>query len=69
MSHPVEDDDCRDNAEMIFRHQEWLRELEYREAQAALPPHKRDGYAERMAAMAEFEADVKREEFYTRGQE
>lgn len=27
---------------------EWVAQQEYEESQAALPPHKRDGYAERM---------------------
>ena len=64
MSHPTDSEDCHADAEMMRWYQEWKLELEYREAQEALPPQKRDGYAEKMAELAEFEADVKREEFY-----
>ncbi len=40
---------------------EVMRE-EWEEMQADLPPHKRDGYAERMAEIAEYLIDRKREE-------
>lgn len=36
---------------------------EWEEMQSALPPHKRDGYAEQMAEFYEYLFDSKREEF------
>ena len=61
MNHPTDSEDCRDDAEMIRWFHEWQRELEYREAQEALPPHKRDDYAEKMAELGDHLNDMRKE--------
>jgi hypothetical protein len=43
-------------------HEEWAHEQERLAAQDALPPHKRDGYAEKMYDMADMIRKSKREQ-------
>lgn len=41
---------------------EWLKQQEYEAEQAAMPPHKRDGYAERLYDWADMERKRRKEE-------
>lgn len=61
MPHPTESEDCRDDAEMQHWLAKWHAEQDYYEQQQALPAHKRDGYAEKMAELGDAELDRRKE--------
>lgn len=60
--HPTDAEDCRDDQqEMQQWFAQWHAEQDYHEQQRDLPPHKRDGYAEKMAEIGDMLLDERRE--------